>query len=280
MNKKDILKDFLAENKDSFDEFEPSSDVLKKIQSQLKLEEKQSRGKIISFRYWWAAAVLVLIIATVAIFQTNKTGIAPIAITGKPAINSHSLKPSIDSNGMQPSANTLVETKDIKNSIGKKKIEVRFPIKKDIVQVTDTMHRVLASRNIATMDWHKDLADSNSSSVRLAAVLASEKQQDLSISDMEMLAHTMNNDESSNVRLAALEVLGKQKDQVEVKNLIIASVDKQDDPIVQMELLSMLSPDEATSVKKQLVDITQNPMSIDAVRNQAYAALLRSKTNF
>ena len=143
----------------------------------------------------------------------------------------------------------------------------------------DSETALLASGTKAN-DWRKEL-QSESSSARLAAVLASGKKEALlSSGDLQTLFNTMNNDENSNVRLAALEVLKKQENRETVKNLILQSVAKQDDPVVQMELLASLSSGEATRVKQQLLDITQNPINIDAVRNEAYAALLRSKANF
>lgn len=279
--KKDILKEFVSENKDSFDEFEPSLDVLSRIQSQLGIEQTvaQPKAKVVSFKYWWAAAaVLVLVVGTIVFFQQNKTVDNQVAKKELPA----NVTPSgtiVD----KDSVNTMPVEKAMASTSEKKKVKGAVTTIKEQetpINTVDTTNQLLASNNTDEQDWHTGLDKNNSASVRLKAVLASGKQSDLSITDLQLLANTMNNDESSNVRLAALDVLGKQSNQTDVKSLILQSVAKQDDPIVQMELLSLLTPDEATTVKKQLLAITQNPMSIEAVRDQAYAALLRSKTNF
>lgn len=275
--KKDFLKEFVTDNRDSFDEFEPSVDMLSKIQSQLGLDEKKElpKAKVVSFKYWWAAAaVLVLLVGLTLLMKHQDSNINQFVETKKPSIENVLMQK--DSVHIAPNVEKIVSVEKVQKH--KPRTEKKQVPSKNVDNfIIDTSTISLANNNI---DWKKDLDPSNSSSVRLAAVLTSGKQNDLSFSDMELLANTMNNDESSNVRLAALDVLGKQSDQSEVKTMILQSVAKQDDPIVQMELLSLLSPEEASSVKKQLLDITQNPMSIEAVRNQAYAALLRSKTNF
>ncbi|PZP48632.1 MAG: hypothetical protein DI598_09785 [Pseudopedobacter saltans] len=271
--KKDNLKEFVAENKNAFDEIEPSADIFGKIQSQLGLEEEKEmpKAKIISFKYWRAAAaVLVLLVGLWAFFQEKRKVENPVVEIKQP------LKPEII-----PSIDSAIVHRPSENIASRNRHSTTKKANKRTLEPAIVVEDKDDSQVVASIEnWRSDLNPSNSASVRLSAVLASGKQSDLSVSDMETLANTMNNDESSNVRLAALDVLSRQTNQAEVKSLILQSVAKQDDPIVQMELLSQLSPEEASTVKKQLVDITQNPLSIDAVRNQAYAALLRSKSNF
>jgi len=121
---------------------------------------------------------------------------------------------------------------------------------------------------------------SESSSARLTAILALGKRSGLlSDANLETLSGIMNNDESSNVRLAALDVLKNMEDQSYVKSLITQSIVKQRDPMVQIELLASLSSEEAAKIKEDLMSLTQDPVNIDAVRNQAYAVLLRSNIN-
>ncbi|HEX7755562.1 MAG TPA: HEAT repeat domain-containing protein [Niabella sp.] len=278
--KKDILKEFVSENRDDFDDQEPDLDVLSKIQSRLGLEQPvvASRAKVIQFQYWRvAAAIIVVIIGVAVFFPRNKT--MENAVVNKTAPGSEmpivhtEKKDSIAT--LQSMAAGIGEPAQ-KQAVVKKRKKMR---KEKNATAMDSETALLASGTKAN-DWRKEL-QSESSSARLAAVLASGKKEALlSSGDLQTLFNTMNNDENSNVRLAALEVLKKQENRETVKNLILQSVAKQDDPVVQMELLASLSSGEATRVKQQLLDITQNPINIDAVRNEAYAALLRSKANF
>lgn len=278
--KKDILKEFVSENRDDFDDQEPGSDVLGKIRSRLGLEPPVAapRATIIQFRYWWAAAAIIAIIAGMAVLFQPETAIEhPVANEPDPgSVASPTHLEKKDAIASVPSEVAGIADPGQKSEVVKRR---RKMVEKNITPRMDSGAEAAVSHTV-TDDWRKVLQN-ESSSARLAAVLASGKNNtSLSDSDLQVLFNTMNNDENGNVRLAALDVLKKQDNQVAVKNLILQSVAKQDDPVVQMELLASLSSDEATKVKQQLLDITQNPINIDAVRNEAYAALLRSKSNF
>lgn len=277
--KKDILKEFVSENRDDFDDQEPGSDVLSKIQSKLGLEPSVTapRAKVIKFQYWWAAAaIMVVIIGAAALFQRKNTIDNSIVDHSAPV----PVIPMTDADKKDSTATVRPMVADIADP-GQKKAVVKR--RKKIVAEENAgpgIDAELVASNILADDWRKALQN-ESSSARLAAVLASGKENAaLSNSDLQTLSNTLNNDENSNVRLAALDVLKKQENREGVKDLILQSVAKQDDPVVQMELLASLSSGEATTVKQQLLDITRDPMNMDGVRNEAYAALLRSKANF
>ncbi|WP_300603808.1 HEAT repeat domain-containing protein [Niabella sp.] len=279
--KKDILKEFVSENRDDFDDQEPGSDVLRKIQAQLGLEPSVAapRKKVVRLQYWWAAAAIIVVIIGIAVlFQPHKIIETPIAATTPPASEAPAIP--LDKKDSIASGSSMVAGvahPEQKKAVIKKRR--KMATEKNINAGMDAQTEIAASDNTAN-DWRSALQN-ESSSTRLAAILASGKGNVvLSNNDLQTLSNTMNNDENSNVRLAALEVLKKQENQAVVKDLLLQSVARQDDPVVQMELLASLSSDQATKVKQKLLDITQNPITIDAVRNQAYAALLRSASNF
>ncbi|MFT4203006.1 MAG: hypothetical protein QM610_03750 [Chitinophagaceae bacterium] len=280
MKEKDILKSFVEDNMEAFDEHVPNADVFSKIQSQLGMKSLQKpKTKVVAFRYWWAAAAVLLLVMGAIVFLLQEKVVDNTLVVKNPTHHTSHI-------AITNKKDSFVVAKTDERNVAKKEQPVRKKIRHKILKTTiqnantDSGPELLASNTVVSQDWRKELQNTNSSAARLAAVLASGKQNGLSVDDMQTLAYTMNNDESSNVRLAALDVLSKQRDQPEVKQMILQSVVQQDDPIVQMELLSMLSPDDAATVKKQLLDITENPTNIEAVRDQAYAALLRSKTNF
>lgn len=273
---KDILKNFVDKNRDHFDDQLPDANILGKLQSQLGLQpavDVPPKAKVVSFRYWWAAAAAVTIIIGISFFlQQPKAPEKTIAST-------------TDAETPPPGTAAVVATPMIDSSTVAVLPEPTKPQQKLTAlrqRTTIGPQRVntnIASLNTAaqpvTSNW-KACLQNESSSVRLAAVLASAKSNTLSDEDLKSLYFTLNNDENSNVRLAALEVLKKRE---QAGHLILASVDKQDDPLVQMELLASLSPAQAVKVEQQLLEITQNPLTIDAVRNEAYAVLLRSDRN-
>jgi len=278
--KKDILKEFVSENRDAFDDQEPGADVLGKIQSRLGLEPAvvAPRARAIKLRYWWAAAAIIVVTVGIAVlFQQRRTTDLPIAGRTEPG----AIAPVIDGRKKDAAVTAPPVVAGIAEP-GKNRAAVKRHRKteKENLNARIDVETEIAASGTNAKDWRKALQN-ESSSARLAAVLASGKENGLlSDSDLQTLVNTMNNDENSNVRLAALDVLKKQENREAVKDWILQSVAKQDDPVVQMELLASLSSGEATTVKQQLLDITRDPMNMDGVRNEAYAALLRSKANF
>ncbi len=270
--KGDILKKFVDENRDQFDDQLPDADILGKLQSRLGLQPPVAapkQAKRIRLGYWWAAAAVIVIVTSIGmLLQQGQRDNRSIAGTK----GNKTVTPITPSDSMDRSSSTAVAIAPAEAPEAVTAPRVNRVITPSVVNSSSA-----ASITQPAQDhWQKDLKD-ESSSVRLSAVLASGKSKSLSDDDMKSLYFTMNNDENSNVRLAALEVLKKSE---KAGNLILASVDKQDDPVVQMELLASLSPAQAEKVEQQLLEITQNPLTIDAVRNEAYAVLLRSNTNF
>lgn len=269
--KGDILKKFVDENRDQFDDQLPDADILGKLQSRLGLQPPVAapkQAKRIRLGYWWAAAAVIVIVTSIGmLLQQGQRDNRPIAGTK----GNKTVTPTIPSDSMDRSSTAVA----IAPAEAPEAVTAPH-INRGITSPPVNSSRAASITQPAPDHWQKDLKD-ESSSVRLSAVLASGKNKALSDNDMKSLYFIMNNDENSNVRLAALEVLKKRE---KAGNLILASVDQQDDPVVQMELLASLSPAQVVKVEQQLLEITQNPLTIDAVRNEAYAVLLRSNTNF
>jgi hypothetical protein len=272
--KKDNLREFISANRDSFDDQQPAADILAKLNARLKLEHAVTpKPKIIKFQYWWAAAMLIMGIAYFTVFDNNTrdknttaqnkevTRKAPGVVTDQKA-----LEP------VQRSEWVAVAEP------GKKKPIKTIPTRSNVNSSAHPERRVPGS-NIVAGEWAEDLK-SESSSARLSAILKlGERNSLLPDRDLRILFTTMNNDASSNVRLAVLEVLKKYETQPLVEDFILQSVVKQDDPVVQMELLSSLSLHEAVKIEKQLLDLSQDPNQIDLVREQAYVVLFQSNIN-
>lgn len=89
------------------------------------------------------------------------------------------------------------------------------------------------------------------------------------------LVQTMNEDENSNVRLAALEALVKFKQQPHVRRALIGSLATQKDPVVQISLIRLLVEMKELGVKKQLEEITTEEDMLPAVKDEAHAGLLK-----
>jgi hypothetical protein len=124
-------------------------------------------------------------------------------------------------------------------------------------------------------DGYARLKDSTSASSRLLAILEIEKEDRIDDELLQMLALTLNHDKNTNVRLAALSLLEKVNHDGYVSSLLVSSLDKQDDPIVQLGLMSILGNMENVDIDDKLESLASSPDTFAAVRDEAYSILLK-----
>ena len=95
-----------------------------------------------------------------------------------------------------------------------------------------------------------------SASQRISAVnLSSSIPEDSQMLDSEItdiLVYTLNNDENVNVREAAANALFRFSDQSRVRQALVNSLSKQDDPVMQMALINMLVEIKEKSAIKEM----------------------------
>lgn len=89
------------------------------------------------------------------------------------------------------------------------------------------------------------------------------------------LIRTMNEDENTNVRIAALEALGKFHRQPHVRKALIAALTTQKDPLVQIALIRLMVEMKELGIKNELERITTDEEILPAVKDEAHAGLLR-----
>lgn len=92
---------------------------------------------------------------------------------------------------------------------------------------------------------------------------------------LNALLNAMNEDPNTNVRLAALEALGKFHTQPKVRKALIASLSTQKDPIVQIALIRLMVEMKEKDITKELERISTDEETIQAVKDEAQAGILR-----
>lgn len=92
---------------------------------------------------------------------------------------------------------------------------------------------------------------------------------------VSVLVKTMNEDTNSNVRLAAMDALGKFSNEASVRQALIQSLSTQKDPIVQIALIQLLVKMKETGVVKQLEQMTKDASTMKAVKDEAYSGILK-----
>jgi HEAT repeat protein len=89
------------------------------------------------------------------------------------------------------------------------------------------------------------------------------------------LVKAMNEDPNTNVRLATLEALGKFKHEASVRKVLIESLAKQNDPVVQISLIQMMVDMKEKSIIGELEKLTQQKEILKAVKDEAYTGILK-----
>lgn len=119
------------------------------------------------------------------------------------------------------------------------------------------------------------MSNPNSASQRIQAVnvaLGIEKADDEVV---KALAKAMNEDPNTNVRLAAMEALGKFHAEPSVRKILVSALSEQKDPVVQIALIQLLVRIKEKGAIKDLEKIADDANSIDAVKDEAYSGLLK-----
>jgi len=112
-----------------------------------------------------------------------------------------------------------------------------------------------------------------SASERIQAVQVINKKQSPDTKMINALIHTMNNDDNINVRLAAANALKTYSKYDFVKNALINSLDKQENPVMQITLINILiqlQDKRAVQPLKQIIEKEENP---EIVKKQAKEGL-------
>lgn len=120
------------------------------------------------------------------------------------------------------------------------------------------------------------IGNENSASQRIRGVnVALNDVQHLDDDVVDALVMTLNEDKNSNVRLAALEALGKFHQEPAVRKALIASMSKQTDPVVQIALIQLMVKMKEKGVLKDLQKIIDDENSITPVKDEAHSGILK-----
>ena len=254
----DPIKDFVKQHREEFDHLEAPVFNLEQMKARMKQvpEEPKRNVLLLNVNKWLVAASVVLAITCGWLFFNNKN--QPVASL--------------------PLAQQTKDTVRPAATAGQQETLTEIPVDAD----TQPRKVVLASNHAVTTiktanktpTIYQRLQDSTSASSRLLAILELEKAGKADDKVMDMLAKTLNNDQNTNVRLAALSLMEKFSTQKHVSNLLINSLDRQDDPMVQLGLVSLLGKMKNIKIDDKLQALASNPDTFAAVRDEAYNILL------
>lgn len=265
----DPIKKYVEENRADFDHLEAPVNVLQKIQERLKNEalekdivvEKKKTVPLFNKTAWLVAASVLLAITTTLIL--NRQGDKEKS----PAALVHQSRPKAVIEG--PVYNKIDQQKQQDKPA--RLAKAAQPHRNDSLL---KLREEPIPADLPAKDLYARLRDSSSASMRLSAVLEIEKTGKINNNVLDSLAKTLNNDSNSNVRLAALNVMGQYADDQHASSLLVRSFSTQADPLVQLGLVALLGKVENVKVEDRLFALAEDPNTFAAVKNEAYAALL------
>lgn len=128
----------------------------------------------------------------------------------------------------------------------------------------------------ATKLMMMSLIDNNqSASQRILGVNVALTIQNADDEVVKALATRMNEDPNTNVRLAALDALSKFHQEPHVRKILIESLSRQKDPMVQIALIQLMIEIKEKAVINDLKRIVDDEGSMNAVKDEAYSGLMK-----
>ena len=119
------------------------------------------------------------------------------------------------------------------------------------------------------------LDNQQSASQRMVGATVAYKMEKMDDEIVLALVNSMNEDQNTNVRLAALEALSKFHHETAVRSVLIQSLSVQKDPVVQIALIQLLVQMKEKSVVKALEQIADDPGTLKAVKDEAYSGIMK-----
>lgn len=119
------------------------------------------------------------------------------------------------------------------------------------------------------------LENEQSATQRILGVMTANEADQADDEVVDALIRTMNNDPNSNVRLAAIDALGKFHHEPRIKASLVKSLTTQTDPVVQIALIQLMVQMKEKSAMKSLEKITRDEKVLQAVKDEAYVGVLK-----
>lgn len=271
MNENDFLKKFIQQHRTDFDDEPLPPGLLNK--TLIKNKQKRKRKLLRMIAYSVSAAACLLLIVNYSYTFRDKTSKNHITVTydnykatdlNSTTSKNKELIPDENQDTDKPTrliVNNQNEAVGIRTKTASEKPNaVNYPAR--------FAYQSQYKQMIA------DLTKNESVPARINAVLqAAEVAQPDEILK-NLIGNMLTNDENSNVRLTAFNVLAGFNQDSTTRKYMVNSLGTEQDPFVQLELIRFMQNDYDTIVTEKLVEIILAPFTLPEVKDQAYYALL------
>lgn len=276
----DKLKKFVSENREAFDRLEPSPEIWNRVSAQISPAKKVKRN--LALWGWSAAAsILVLVSAGTMLFLGDRSPLGDanevaVEVKKNPAERNSIDRPIVEDVHVDPDAMMLADRSN--KSVKSRRDRVSIPKEKSSLAKQKDEHVV--QEDALEQSAMILLADDRSAINRMEGVLRMRDLVEISPALMEQLQYTVMADPNSNVRFAALDVLMDntpvQQREQRIQDVFVT----QDDPTLQIELMQAMVVTDSLQLNAKtatrLQEITEDPVAIDFVKEQAYAVLMKN----
>ncbi|MDH2206751.1 hypothetical protein N5J53_07070 [Empedobacter sp. GD03644] len=272
----DSLKKHIDNNREAFENKEPSAELWKRIQAEIPKQEEKTlvieQPKKWRIQNWSiAASALVLLSVGGYFFLKNDEVNSPKTIE---VVKEKQVKKVEE---IQPE---IVYPTEIKTEQNEKEIQfVRITKEKKVEKVVQAKEELIGIDENLKNEILSSLNDQESTSNRINAIA---KIADLPSIDHNLKKSLYNlalNDNNTIVRLNALEALASKLPKSDVSKELTDIFMKQDDPMVQMELIGMIAHINNDQIDLKLTNKLQemvlDPTTKTFVKDEAYAVLFR-----
>jgi hypothetical protein len=243
------LENYIRSNLDGLDRKKPDAAVLGRILEEMK-SKRNDRGVVIPFRWLkWAAACLLVVTCGIVWWYTKKQPSGTEVTKTNMPEKRLSQQPEMDSVRRTPV------------DIADKHIALR---KKDLARKVKTEQAVSFA----------GLYNSQSAASRINAVASVSRLENNGNDVVDALVQILNNDPNTNVRLAALDGLTRFYKRAYVRKKLVASLKKQQDPFVQINLIELLTWKRELSILPDLERIANDENTNKAVMDVAWYGIL------
>lgn len=253
------LENYIQRNLDELDRKKPDAAVLGRILATMEATRNDKpTAAVISFRLLkWAAACLLVTAGGIAVWyfnkppQTNHTGTVHIPET----------RP-LPAQKTDPATPSPADVADERMAMSPKVV-----VRKDKPKKTAFL---------------PGLNNMQSAASRINAVASASRMKNRSNEVVDALVHTLNNDPNANVRLAALEGLTRFHKEEYVRRKLAASLNNQQDPLVQINMIDLLTSMRESSILPDLERIANDDNSNNSVKDVAWSGIqqLRHKKTY
>lgn len=270
---KNDLENFIRDNRGKFDTQTPPPEVLGQVLEQLRIKKKpEKKGILIPLRVIYAAAAAIILFAFAFAFWALQKKQANVIADNHAIVKPLPASPKTDTATTAP-----VQV-----------AQTPAPASKSI----ETVDRDIASRKRALFARLKEqnppaqkqvmftgLKDMESAATRINAASQALNLKNAGNDVIDALVETLNTDPSANVRLAALDGLAHFYQESYVRKKLITSLKKQQDPLVQIAMINLLTRMKESSILTELEKMVNDENTQKPVKDCAYSGIMQLQSS-